>query len=275
MGSVTFRPIVPGQPTQPVAINWENPRTRGLIFSAFNSAMDYAAPFDYVSGRRAAVTAAVTSAVDAARGRVAKFNGTSSAVQFKGLRLSPYNNVCVSMWFWWDAFANDDKLLLEYGSPNFTNAGFIVDPDESFAGGMSIGIAADASHYLDFRGLTRPSAGAWHHFAMSIDRSIQNVPLAYWLLDGVQPGASSPANSYSVSAFADNDLNVMCRNAASLFGAGRVAYLNVWGRAVPMGEMREIYYDSAQILDSGRGLITVDATAALSTGNASRWFLAA
>jgi hypothetical protein len=93
-----------------------------------------------------------------------RFNGTSSygtvAVDF-----SSTNILSCSVWFWWDAFANDDDLMMELTtSINATTNGFYVDPN-----------ASDGTFDINMRGAAGYNAGTLGERGLVALRGAQSI----------------------------------------------------------------------------------------------------
>lgn len=157
-----------------------------------------------------------------------KFNGTSDAAQIT-LNLSTFSLITISFWMWWDTFANNDKLALEHTATINSNAGFIVDPNSTAPvnGLIQIGFtkAAPVAAWVD--GFARPSAAAWHHYMLVMNRA---TPANFAWVDGApQTLTTGTHTAGTYGNFINSTLNLMSRNKASLFGAGRMAELAMWG----------------------------------------------
>jgi hypothetical protein len=160
------------------------------------------------------------------------FNGTSDAIQI-AVDLSSYNKISVSFWLKWTTFANDDKLAMEYSANYGANTGtFIIDPDST---APVSGVFYWAWHYagggVTVAHFTRPSAGVWHQYVFLIDGSAApsgaQLPAAY--VDGVSQSLTYDSVAGLAGTFGNFTLNVMSRNKTSLFGAGSMADMAIWG----------------------------------------------
>lgn len=162
-----------------------------------------------------------------------QFSGTAQSLQSAAtVDLSPAGTgpITVAYWGWWDSYLNLDNLALEMSADYGTNDGtFIVDPDSS-GGGYEF--AHHSTGGFRAASIVRPSVGAWHHymFVFYTDSSVNNV--AY--VDGVSVTVT-PGTNNGGGAWGNFLLNVMSRNNASLFGAGRMAGLGIWGSALTAG----------------------------------------
>jgi hypothetical protein len=169
-----------------------------------------------------------------------QFNGSTQALQSaSAIDLSGQTAITVAFWMYWDAFANDDDLAMELTANQNTNPGsFIVDPNNSLASGtFSVGIANGAGSYWADR-FTRPSATAWHHYLFEMNRATP-ANLA-WVDNIAQTLTAQNRDAASYGAFANALLNLMSRNAASLFGAGRLAEVAIYSGALSAGERSDL-----------------------------------
>lgn len=171
-----------------------------------------------------------------------KFNGTTDHAS-RALDLSAFSLVTMGFWLWWDAFANTDNLAFEFGTTNYAAGnGFLIDPNSGtpatgkfqIAMGLSTGLISWADSF------TRPSAAAWHHYTMIFNRA---TPLNTVYVDGApQTLTTVTHNAGTYGNFGSGStLNFMCRNGASLFGAGRQADVAIWGGvALTAGEAKAL-----------------------------------
>lgn len=155
----------------------------------------------------------------------AQFSGTgsgaSAAVNLSSLapRL-----LTVCWWMYWNAFANNDALALEFtaNAGLGTNRGFYIDPNSGapLNGTMAL-LNGDGAGFYRAEGFARPSAAAWHHYAATFDRNTPDVGL---YIDGIAITPSPVLTpGWTASDFANASLYFMCRNLSNLRGAGRMA----------------------------------------------------
>lgn len=153
--------------------------------------------------------------------------GSGAACASIPINLSGYTKLTVSFLMYWDAFANDDKLAMEYGSNFATNSGFLIDPNSS-SGGFEVGVASP-SLYNSWK-CTRPSAAAWHHYYITLNRTTGTAQSSTIAIDGVIQAMTVNSSSANVTDnFGNNSLYLFSRNNASLFGLGRMANLIIRG----------------------------------------------
>lgn len=138
------------------------------------------------------------------------------------LDLSAYTKLTVSFWLYWDAFANDDGLAMEYGSNFMADSGFLIDPN-SAAGGFEVGVGSSGSAN-DWK-FARPSAAAWHHYYITLDRTTGTGQSSTAVIDGVSQSMTQHASGSVGGNFGNNSLFLFSRNNAALFGTGRLANL--------------------------------------------------
>jgi hypothetical protein len=160
-------------------------------------------------------------------------SGDEGAVQFNGTRqagsvalnLSDTNVLTIEFWLWWDSYGAADDLALEF-TPNVngSNGGFIIDPDA--AANFDITSLGDIGYNTSR--ISRPSAAAWHHYAIVFDRSQTGAFEIVPYVDGVAVSYSKPNVSNNAGNFANSTLFLMSRNATALFGDGRMAWLAVY-----------------------------------------------
>jgi hypothetical protein len=156
------------------------------------------------------------------------FNGSSDSAHV-ALDLSNTNIITISFWLYWNAFANNDALAMEYSSNFNTNpGGFLVDPNNSSPspGTFTVGISGGGETVAVF---TRPSAAVWHQYVLTINHALAGssaIPNIY--VDGVAQSLTYPFALSAPQNFGNFTLNFMSRATTSLFGAGRMADFALW-----------------------------------------------
>lgn len=156
------------------------------------------------------------------------FDGTNDSLQSAStLNLSAVSSLTLSFWLWWDSFADDDDTAIEFSANAFSNSGtFFVIPNGGSTN-MEIGVHGNVGD--NYKEYTRPAAATWHHFCqvMNFGASAANETLFY--LNGtLQTEVATPGTSNNTGSFGNFTLNVMSRNNASLFAAGRLADLAIY-----------------------------------------------
>jgi YD repeat-containing protein len=158
-----------------------------------------------------------------------RFNGTSDYGKVP-MDLSNRATITVEFWLKWNAYANDDKLAMEF-SPNFneTAGGFLVDPNANQGSfGVAMGVGSSRNNVF----FARPSAGAWHHYAFVFDSTAPGATAITPYVDGQAVSYTKADSGTGAGNFANSTLNVMSRNGTALFGAGTMDELAVYGSAL-------------------------------------------
>jgi hypothetical protein len=157
------------------------------------------------------------------------FDGTDDFGQV-ALDLTGTSTVTVEFILWWDAFANNDDLCLEFGT-TLGVGGFQVNPNSS--GALDFVAACRGNIGVNGKEFVRPSAAAWHHYAFIFDFTQAAADEVTGYIDGtLASGTASGGSANNTAAFASTTLNLMSRNAASLFGAGDLAHLAIYTSAL-------------------------------------------
>jgi hypothetical protein len=195
---------------------------------------------DLVGGADASISGGVSLGEPgglAEESHAALFNGSSGAAQAE-LDLSATHKLTVEFWMKWSAFADNDSLAMEF-TPNFNEApgGFLVDPNAS-SGNFGVGVGEGSTRNNVY--FERPSAETWHHYAFVIDTEASGEEEITPYIDG-QPVSYSKTESHTGGGFANSTLYWMSRNASSLFGAGAMQDLAIYGQALSAGEVLEHY----------------------------------
>lgn len=162
-------------------------------------------------------------------GNAAYFNGTSAYAQsVSAIDLTAYNHITVEFLTKPDAYANTDQIGVEFGTGTSANGDFMFTQDN--AGGLSTDQLPLLSGNvgLSYAQYTKYTAVTWHHVAIDYDMSKSTDEVDLYV-DGVlkTPGAR-PVNANNTGTFGNRTLNVMSRNAASLFAAGTIQHLAIY-----------------------------------------------
>ena len=170
-----------------------------------------------------------------------RFNGTNQFVK-ANLALSTTSVVTVECWFYWTAFANDDKVLLEY-TRNFQTrtGGFLILPDDSSSGKFQAVLDGDVG--INSSEVPRPTANAWHHVAVVFDKTKPAANEVTLYLDGVAPAATKLVSADNTNAFENSTLNLMSRDGLSLFSPpnSMIDDVAIYTRALSPAEIHEHY----------------------------------
>jgi hypothetical protein len=159
-------------------------------------------------------------------------NGVDQCLQTaSNINLSTYAQIAVQMWLWVDSFSNTDRLAMELSEDidNGHTDAFLANSGNSTTGQFSVGMALGSGVYNE-RSFIQPSGGAWHHIVFNINRGQpgSNEILSVFV-DGVSQLLQTEFAGDSTGNFGSYPLNLMARNCASLWLAGRIAEVAIWG----------------------------------------------
>lgn len=180
-----------------------------------------------------------------------EYNGTSDAGQAAAIDLSLVSTLTVSLWLYWNSYSTNDDLALETGTTFINQQGiFYINPNSSSNGGAVRVLINLTTSGISLNGATfaRPTAAAWHHYVICMDRNAgaQQVVAAY--VDGVSK-TLTPTNSVTTSTggFGNWQWNFMARNnGASLQGAGKLDDVRINNRILSASEAAELFRESAK-----------------------------
>ena len=198
---------------------------------------------------------------------------TASAIQF-GSKVAT-----ASFWLWWDAYANDNDIVMELSSDFSRNDGtFVIIPNSASPcnNGLQISIQ-DGVSGARFRTecFARPLENVWHHYAVIIDNSTTMGDVKLYV-DGVeQPSASIPNNEKDQSSVIRTDtMFLMSRAGSSWFGKGKLDDVRIYNRALSLDEIQALHSGSVSPTEeefpAPTNLIATPASC-LSGGNVLSW----
>ena len=142
--------------------------------------------------------------------------------------LSGTSKVTVEFWLNWNAYANNDALAMEF-TPNFNNqpGGFLVDPNASTG---SFGIAIGSGSSREDIYIPRPSAGAWHYYALVFDTTAAAGAQITPYVDGKPVTYSVASQGTGAGNFANSTLYLMSRDGNALFGAASLQEVAIYNQ---------------------------------------------
>ncbi len=186
------------------------------------------------------VTLGVPGPLEGDPNAAAAFDGATGAAS-ASVDLSATSQLTVEFWLNWAAYANDDDLALEL-TPNFNNTdgGFIVDPNAGELGGK-FGVAIGRNGSRNNAYFARPSAGAWHHYALVFDTQAPATQQILPYVDGKPVSFEKLNTGIGAGKFANSTLYFMSRNASALFGKGSLDEVALYNRALNAGEINSHY----------------------------------
>lgn len=181
--------------------------------------------FDLVTGNRVAFGAG-GSIHPTPQGLTLRGSGASARASIP-IDLSAHRILSLSFWMYWDTFANDDLLAMEFtANTNSNNGGFHIDPNNSGVAGTFQCVTGDsaASSASSF---ARPSGAAWHHYAFVWDRNVvsgsgQPSLRSAWV-DAIAQTTTTRSSTYATATnFANSTLYFLSRGGSSLLATGNL-----------------------------------------------------
>lgn len=227
-------------------VDWQSHITRGLMHAWRFAERSIGTSYNALRNGKDIVWTSLNGLDQGIFGPVPKFNGTTSRGEV-ALDLSSTSILTINFWMYWDAFAADDDLAMEFTpSTNITNGSFYIDPNES--GGTFVFRTSDGSVHSSTAGFTRPTAAQWHNYSFSFDRSLTTNTAVAAYVDGVSQSLTRLQNDNmsTYGAFANNTLYLMHRNGSGtrvLFGAGRLCNLLLFNRVLSADEALKIFVE--------------------------------
>lgn len=158
------------------------------------------------------------------------FNGSNQALQIANVDLSGVQAASVSVWYWVNTWPVDtNSILVEFSADiNGVTTGFNVNTyDENL---LIVDVLGDVGHNVDEYDLAALKlSGAWHHYLFVFDKSQAANEVDLCIDGSLQTGTRSSTNN-NTNNFAQDTLNLMARNGASLWVAGRLADVAIWNK---------------------------------------------
>ena len=233
------------QPQQVVGIN------KGLALTKRITTLVPFGPagmFDLVTGTRVVLSSGTLGPDE--RGISLRGSGSAACASIP-LNLSAYTKIVLSFWMYWNAFANDDDLAMEFTANGAsTSGGFGLDPNESSTSRFQI--FGNGGGNAGAKSFTRPSAAAWHHYMVGLDTSVSGFVSSVYV-DGVSQSLITDVALNVPVSFANSTLYLFSRNNANLFAAGRMQNLVIRGGADLLeSEVQEEYRNPWHLFEPER-----------------------
>lgn len=262
------------QPQGPVEIDQGHPLATGLIYAALMSGTD--APGlvrNYLAPTIATKTG--TSVAASADSLAMQFNGSSDFAQH-AIDLSPWAQITVSFWLWWDAFGTDNKCAISYHTETANNNGMFLNCNP-VANQSQWDISASAGRYQAER-FDAPTAGAWHHWGVAIDRALTTQQIRDIWIDGADvTNRTTASNTILSSTSWDNNsllLGKAVNGGTSYWGAGKMRNVLIHRGQKTRAEIRELWANPWQIVRPLRRRFYSLTAGAGGSVAASRYYLA-
>jgi PKD repeat protein len=156
-----------------------------------------------------------------------------------GLNLSSRSTLTIEFWMKWNSFSNNDDLAFEFTSNfNNTNGGFLVNPNSTtsssrFEVALGRGTSRNNAYF------TRPSANVWHHYAIVMNTAAAAAQQILVYVDGAPVSIVKGSSGTGAGNFANSTLNFMSRNGSSLFGAGALDEVAIYGQALSAAQISQ------------------------------------
>ena len=244
----------------PLRLDRSNPLTAAITTLIPAGVSNY----DIVSKQALTLGAGASIYVDS-RGRSLKGSG-AAAVASIPVDLSVSPKVTASFWLYWDAYANDYAMAMEYTADGGANPGFYISPN---GGGGSLEISASGTPCN--AQYARPSAATWHHYLVAIDRSQGGASGIKLYVDGVLQTALSAGGTGNAGNFANSSLFLLNRNNTTLYGAGRLQNVTLRGGYIGSGaDAVAEYRNPWQLFAPTQTRLVVAAAGSGSTGTLAR-----
>ncbi len=176
------------------------------------------------------------SGANCVAGSCLSFNG-SNQYGSAALDLSNTSAVTVSFWMNWTAYANDDRLAMEFSSDfNSVATGFMVDPNSSANGGgqFEVGLRGDGGYNQVL--FARPSAG-WHHYAFVFNKGAAAANEVTPYVDGVAVPYTKTTSSENTNNFGSDTLYLMSRAGSALMGNGALDEVQVYNQPLSASQI--------------------------------------
>jgi YD repeat-containing protein len=191
---------------------------------------------DSIGGRNATaqngVALGVASPLTLDPNTAASFDGSNDSAS-ASLNLSGTQRLTIEFWLNWTTFANDDKVAFEFtANSSNNNGGFTINPNSSTSGGrFEVALGRNGSRNNAY--FTRPSAGAWHHYAIVLNTAtIVPTQVITVYVDGKAVSVTKGSSGILAGSFANSTLNFMSRNGNSLFGKGALDEVAIYDEAL-------------------------------------------
>jgi hypothetical protein len=133
--------------------------------------------------------------------------------------------------------------------------GFALFPDDSTCSGIQAAMRGDIGETANC--YSQPTSGAWHHFALVLDKGQSAGNQVALYVDGVlQNPTRCLAASTNTNDFGKNPIYLFSRAGATMYDSGKVDDLRVYATALSGSQVQQLY-------NTGYSLITKDIVASV------------
>lgn len=172
------------------------------------------------------------------------YDGSNDYASASGVNLSDQTVITLTYWLWKNSFVDNDALCLEHSSnANLVQGAWHNDPGSTAMGGGKFEIASLSTPNLNAVTFTRPSAAAWHYYAVVMRRGVSNAAACTVYVDGSSVSVTSVTGAVNALTgnYRSDTLYAMSRGGASLFTAGRMAELAIFSGDLGSTAVAAIY----------------------------------
>lgn len=177
------------------------------------------------------VTHALTGPLEAGDEGALGFDGSSGWAQSASeLDLTASGLITVEFWLNWAANGTDDDFAYEFGPNANSTPGFNLDFNAGDGASIKTFYTGGGDRRWTF---ARPAAAAFHHLAIAM--APETRPVVY--VDGAPVEVEDhEVSNLQSGTFGVEKLSLMSRDAAALFGQGRMAHFAIY--AATLSEVR-------------------------------------
>ena len=117
----------------------------------------------------------------------------------------------------------------------------MINPNSSTSGGkFEVALGRNGSRNNAY--FTRPSAGAWHHYAIVLNTaSLVPTQVITVYVDGKAVSVTKGSSGILAGNFANSTLNFMSRAGSSLFGKGILDEVAIYNEALTAAQIAQHY----------------------------------
>jgi len=195
------------------------------------------------NGTLTGATFGVMGAINGDPDTAVSFPGTSSFGAIP-MDLSSQTLITVEFWLKWNQYGNNNALALEL-TPNFNEyqGGFLIDPNApEYGGTFGVGIGRGASRNAVY--FKRPTAGVWHYYAFVLNSAAPAGSEITPFVDGQPVAFQQGSSGTGAGPFANSTLYLNSRAGSTLFGAGSLDELAIYGGALTPSRIQEHDYNN-------------------------------
>ncbi|KND51634.1 MAG: putative glucanase [Parcubacteria bacterium C7867-001] len=204
-------------------------------------------------------------------GKALSFDGTNDYIEtVSTISYGGSNTATISFWLNWTSYADDCDPALASGDTDANAGAWVVVPNDCDFPGYFTATIGDGGGGARTEGITRPSAGSWHHIVVVLDNSSAAGSLTFYV-DGVAQSDTvlNDTKGAAGTMFTAKLTGMAYTGGAFFWGAGKMDDLRLYNRSLSAPDVAKLYKQGAVRINASS--ITLQNGTTLTNGLVGLW----